>query len=58
MLLKLRPRVRDSAVAPDYSEDEKQKFVLAQSSSVPKRGKSVSFFGAKTIQIVDFIVFS
>lgn len=57
MLLKTRPWVRDSTVALDCSKDEKQEFVLAQSSSVHKRRK-ISFVCAKTVQIVNFIVFS
>lgn len=56
MLLKTLPWVRDSTVELDCSEDGKQKFVLAQSSSVHKKGK-MSFFCAKTAWIVNFIVF-
>lgn len=43
MLLKTCPWVRDSTVELDCSEDEKQKFVLAQSLSVHEKGK-ISFF--------------
>ena len=53
------PWVRDTTVALNCSEDEKQKFVLAQSLSVHKKGR-MSFFSfvQRTTRIINFIVFS